>query len=62
MNKPKCKLIGEDGNVFIIIGKVRRTLRSHGMKEEMQEYTTKCENAKSYDEVIRISNDYVEII
>jgi len=31
--KPPCKLIGEDGNVFSIIGRVRRALTAAGQED-----------------------------
>jgi hypothetical protein len=34
MEKPECKLTGEDGNVFNIIAKVSQCLRKEGMRDE----------------------------
>lgn len=61
--KPQCKLIGEDGNVFYIIGKVMKALKDFGYPDKAEEFhkkaTTEC---GSYDEVLRLVMDYVEII
>jgi hypothetical protein len=36
--KPTCKLIGEDGNVFWIIGRVRKALRESGQEGRAREF------------------------
>lgn len=60
--KPHCKLIGEDGNVFNIIGKVSRTLKKFGYPDKAKEFTEKAMNdCKSYDEVLQLVMDYVVI-
>jgi len=59
--KPVCKLIGEDGNVFNIIGKVAKTLRRAGLEKEYKEFTVKAESAQSYDEILTLTKEYVEI-
>ena len=60
--KPECKLLGTDGNVFAIMGKVRRTLKAAGMEAEAKEYTDKVTSCRSYDEALQITIDYVEVI
>ena len=35
--KPKCPLIGSDGNIFNLLGMASRTLRENGMREQAQE-------------------------
>lgn len=59
--KPRCKLIGEDGNVFNIIGRVSRSLKTAGLVEEVKEFQKKAFASKSYDEVLRLCFDYVEV-
>jgi len=59
--KPSCKLIGEDGNVFNIIGRVSQALKGAGMKDKAEEFTKKAFASKSYDEVLRLCMDYVEV-
>jgi len=60
-NKPKVKLTGTDGNVFAIIGKVNRALKDAGQGAKAKEFLTKATNAKSYDEVLQMLFDYVEV-
>jgi len=62
MDKPECQLSGEDGNVFFIIGRVSKTLKRVGLNEQAKEFTDKAMNAGSYDEVLRMCFDYVEVL
>jgi hypothetical protein len=59
--KPKCKLIGQDGNVFNIISLVSRTLKKVNLREEDYEFQKKAFSAGSYDEVLTLANEYVEV-
>jgi len=61
MTKPTVKLTGEDGNVFIIIGKVSRALKDAGETVKAKEFTEKSFLASSYNEVLKICAEYVEI-
>lgn len=60
--KPKCKLLGEDGNVFNIIGIVNRTLKKAGQLEKAKEFTEKAFQCHSYSEVLSLLTDYVEVV
>lgn len=59
--KPKCKLIGEDGNIFNLLAIVHRTLRANGMEKEWQECQSRVYKAQSYDEALFIIQEYVEV-
>lgn len=60
--KPKCALIGENGNIFHLMGIASRTLKRNGMKEEATEMCNRITNrANSYDDALMILQDYVEI-
>lgn len=61
IKKPKCALIGEDGNIFHLMGIASRTLRNNNMEEEAKEMVIRIEESKSYDEALAIISDYVEI-
>ena len=61
MNKPSCKLIGEDGNVFSIIGSVSKALKRSGQPEKATEFTNKAFSAESYDKVLQLAMEYVEV-
>ena len=59
--KPQCRLIGTDGNVFSIIGTVKRALERAGQRERASEFVTKAMQAKSYDEVLALCFEYVDV-
>ena len=62
MNKPKCRLIGQDGNIFNLIGIASKTLKENGMREEASEMQRRITTeAKSYYEALNIIGEYVEI-
>ena len=58
--KPICKLVGTDGNVFSIIGNVSKTLKKAGMPEKAKEFQERAFKAGSYDEVLTMLHDYVD--
>ena len=59
--KPVCKLIGTDGNVFAIIGRVKQTLKKAGQEDRACEFVKKARRAKSYDEVLALCTEYVDV-
>ena len=59
--KPKCALIGQDGNIFNLMGIASRTLKKYNMKEEAKEMIDRITSSKSYDEALNIIGEYVEI-
>lgn len=58
--KPVCKLVGEDGNIFSIMGRARRALRDVGMIKEAKEMTERITKSGSYDAALQIVMEYVE--
>ncbi len=60
--KPECVLVGTDGNVFSIIGRVMRALQRAGMSEKADEFQTRATECKSYDEVLILLHEYVDAI
>lgn len=59
--KISVKLIGEDGNVFNIIGIVSKALKRAGMADKAAEFTKKAFTAGSYDDVLCLCMEYVEV-
>ena len=59
--KPDCRLIGEDGNIFNLMGLAARTLRHNGLAEQASEMTERITGCGSYDEALCIIGDYVNI-
>jgi hypothetical protein len=60
--KPPCNLIGEDGNVFSIIGRVRRALTAAGQEDRAREFVEKAFRSTSYDAVLQLCLEYVEVV
>ena len=61
--KPKCALIGQDGNIFNLMGIASRTLKRNNQNEESKEMINRITTtAKSYDEALFIISEYVEIV
>lgn len=59
--KPDCELIGQDGNIFNLMGIASRTLRRNGMAEEATEMCTRITKSGSYDAALCIIGEYVNI-
>lgn len=59
--KPRCALIGQDGNIFNLVGIASRTLKRNGMQEESKEMSNRVFNSHSYNEALCIIGEYVEI-
>ena len=62
INKPDCKLIGEDGNIFNLMARAIRTLRENDLSEEAKEMRERITSSGSYDEALCIIGEYVNII
>lgn len=58
---PKCKLVGTDGNVFSIIGRVSAALREAGLPDKATEFRVKAMQQKSYGAVLALCSEYVEV-
>jgi N-formylglutamate amidohydrolase len=60
--KPRCRLIGENGNIFNLMGIVSKTLKEAGESEKAEEMIQRITNqAKSYDEALAMLMEYVDI-
>ena len=59
--KPKCKLVGTDGNVFSLAGRVSQALKKAGQPEKAKEFMAKLPQCKNYGEALVLINGYVEI-
>ena len=59
--KPQCPLIGEDGNIFHLVGVACRTLRENDLKEQAKELQSRVFSSGSYPEALGIIGEYVEI-
>ncbi len=55
------QLVGEDGNVFNVIGRVLRALNKAGLRDKAQEFKKRAFSARSYDEVLLLAMEYAEV-
>lgn len=60
-HKPPCKLVGTDGNVYSIIGRVKRALEQDGRQDRAREFVERAFGSKSYDAVLALCLEYVEV-
>ena len=60
MTKPKMNLLGEDGNIYAILGRASRLLRQNGQSSEAEQMYFRVTSSNSYDEALRIISEYVE--
>lgn len=61
MKKPDCPLIGQDGNIFNLLGIASQTLKDHDMADEASEMRNRVMCSGSYDEALSIIGEYVHI-
>ena len=59
--KPDCPLIGEDGNIFHLMGIASRTLIRNGLAEQAQEMSDRIRACDNYDKALGIIGEYVNI-
>ena len=60
--KPDCELIGQDGNIFNLMGIASKTLKKNGMKEQAEEMVKRItQEACGYSEALCIIGEYVHI-
>ena len=59
--KPKVTLVGEDGNIFNLLGLASRALRNAGQQDKVKEMQNKVMNSGSYTEALRVIMEYCEV-
>lgn len=59
--KPILKLVGQDGNAFMILGLAQRAAKKAGWsKEEISEFMTKAQSG-DYDHLLQTCIEYFEV-
>ena len=63
MKKPDCALIGEDGNIFNLMGIASRTLRQNGLGDQATEMQKRIMGGgcDSYAKALGVIGEYVNI-
>lgn len=59
--KPVCKLLGTNGNVFALAGKVTSALKNAGQADKAKEFSDRIMDTGSYDEALQLMMKYVEV-
>ena len=59
--KPKCPLIGQDGNIFNLMGIASKTVKRNGMYDVAMEMCSRITSSGSYSEAVNGIGEYVEI-
>lgn len=58
--KPKCALIGQNGNIFAVMGIASRILKKNGMADQAKEMCSRITSSHSYEEALSVICEYVE--
>ena len=58
--RPKMKLLGEDGNIFAIMGRASLLLKNAGQSDKAKEMCDRVTASQSYSEALNIVSEYVE--
>ena len=58
--RPKMKLVGEDGNIFAILGRASRLLKRNGQAEQAEEMSNRVYHSRDYYKALNIISEYVE--
>lgn len=62
MNKPELQLVGEDGNIFAIIGRAQRAAKEAGWTAgEIKEFCDKITSQGSYEDALAVVDEYFEV-
>lgn len=60
-DKPDCALIGQDGNIFNLVGIASHTLKRCGLADQAKEMFSRVMSSGSYNEALAIIGEYVNI-
>ena len=61
LSKPTVKLVGQDGNAFAIMGRIKQALKSAGAdKEYIDQYITKATSG-DYNHLLAVNMEYVNV-
>ena len=58
--KPKMELLGQDGNIFGIMGRASRLLKRAGQHEQAEEMISRVTACGDYNKALNIISEYVE--
>lgn len=59
--KPDCPLIGQDGNIFNLMGIASRTLKQNGLTDQAREMCDRIRESGDYYKALGVIGEYVNI-
>ena len=59
--KPDCPLIGQDSNIYNLMGIASKTLKRNGMAEQAKEMCERITSSGDYNKALCIIGEYVNI-
>ena len=59
--KPDCPLIGQDGNIFNLMGIASRTLKQNGLADQAKEMCDRIRESGDYYKALGVIGEYVNI-
>jgi len=62
MSKPKCELIGQNGNIFNLMGIATGVLKDSGKPIQAKELCDRVFSCDSYEKALAIISEYVEVV
>lgn len=66
INAPKTEvevnLVGEDGNIFNLVGLTSKALKRNGYKEYAEELNSRLKEQESYGDALNLISEYVTIL
>ena len=62
MSKPELELVGQDGNVFLILGKAARAAKRAGWSQEKIDKFMEEAKSGDYDHVLQTCMEYFDVI
>ena len=62
MERIQVKLIGENGNVFNLVGIAAKEMKKSGLKEESDKMVSEVFKSDSYDSALQIIMKYVDVV
>ena len=60
VQKPRMKLLGQDGNIFSILGRAGRLLRQNGQSKQAEEMFQRVQDSGDYYKALGIISEYVQ--
>lgn len=58
----EVELLGEDGNIFNVLGIATKAMKREGYRKEAKELSDKVFKTHSYDDALLTIRDYVEVV